>query len=231
MRALLLLILSGIALLAACPAPAQSVQRCIGADGQPVYTDRRCDDIGAVQRVPPAAAAGAARGSRRGCPRRLSELVGEIGAAIQSHDVNRLSAIHDWRGVPAAAATSLFDRLEAMVGRPLVDIAPVYAQTQAPPAQLAADVGAAPAAESATEAASTGPGSWMPSWQPSTTTATTTEATNPDPAQAPMAVPITAPARPRPVGLRIEQTLAGSATPVRTMLGLRRAYGCFWIAL
>ena len=230
MRALLLLILSGIALLAACPAPAQSVQRCIGADGQPVYTDRRCDDIGAVQRVPPAAAAGAARGSRRGCPRRLSELVGEIGAAIQSHDVNRLSAIHDWRGVPAAAATSLFDRLEAMVGRPLVDIAPVYAQTQAPPAQLAADVGAAPAAESATEAASTGPGSWMPSWQPSTAAAATAAA-NPDPAQAPMAVPITAPARARPVGLRIEQTLAGSATPVRTVLGLRRAYGCFWISL
>ena len=230
MRALLLLILSGIALLAACPAPAQSVQRCIGADGQPVYTDRRCDAIGAVQRVPPAAAAGAARWTRQDCPRRLSELVGEIGAAIQSHDVNRLSAIHDWRGVPAAAATSLFDRLEAMVGRPLVDIAPVYAQTQAPPAQLAADVGAAPAAESATEAASTGPGSWMPSWQPSTAAAATAAA-NPDPAQAPMAVPITAPARARPVGLRIEQTLAGSATPVRTVLGLRRAYGCFWISL
>ena len=113
MRALPLLILSCIALLATCPAPAQSVQRCMGANGQPVYTDRRCDDIGAVQRVPPAAAAGAARWTRQGCPRRLSELVGEIGAAIQSHDVNRLSAIHDWRGVPAAAATSLFDRLEA----------------------------------------------------------------------------------------------------------------------
>ena len=218
MRALPLLILSCIALLANSPAPAQSVQRCMGANGQPVYTDRRCDDIGAVQRVPPAAAAGAARWTRQDCPRRLSELVGEIGAAIQSHDVNRLSAIHDWRGVPAAAATSLFDRLEAMVGRPLVDIAPVYAQGPAPPAE-GADASGAP-----------GPQAWMPSWQPSTAAAATAAA-NPDPAQAPMAVPITAPARARPVGLRIEQTLAGSATPVRTMLGLRRAYGCFWIAL
>ena len=231
MRALLLLILSGIALLAACPAPAQSVQRCIGADGQPVYTDRRCDDIGAVQRVPPAAAAGAARGSRRGCPRRLSELVGEIGAAIQSHDANRLSAIHDWRGVPSAAAMPLFNQLEAIVGRPLVDIAPVYAQGPAPPAEVA-DASGAPAATDADAAgtATTGPQAWMPSWQPSTAAAATAAA-NPDPAQAPMAVPITAPARARPVGLRIEQTLAGSATPVRTVLGLRRAYGCFWISL
>ena len=29
----------------------------------------------------------------------------------------------------------------------------------------------------------------------------------------------------------IEQTLSGSATPVRTVLGLRRAYGCFWVSL
>ena len=231
MRALPLLILSCIALLANSPAPAQSVQRCMGANGQPVYTDRRCDDIGAVQRVPPAAAAGAARWTRQDCPRRLSELVGEIGAAIQSHDVNRLSAIHDWRGVPAAAATSLFDRLEAMVGRPLVDIAPVYAQGPAPPAEVA-DASGAPAATDADAAgtATTGPQAWMPSWQPSTAAAATAAA-NPDPAQAPMAVPITAPARARPVGLRIEQTLAGSATRVRTVLGLRRAYGCFWISL
>ena len=36
---------------------------------------------------------------------------------------------------------------------------------------------------------------------------------------------------PRPIGLRIEQTLGSTATPARTVFGLRRQYGCFWITL
>jgi len=38
-------------------------------------------------------------------------------------------------------------------------------------------------------------------------------------------------ARPNPVGLRLEQVLPGTATPARTVLALRRRYGCFWITL
>lgn len=38
-------------------------------------------------------------------------------------------------------------------------------------------------------------------------------------------------ARRHPVGLRLEQTLPGSATRAATVLGLRRQYGCFWITL
>ncbi|MCI1130577.1 DUF4124 domain-containing protein [Stenotrophomonas maltophilia] len=34
-----------------------------------------------------------------------------------------------------------------------------------------------------------------------------------------------------PVGLRLEQTLPGSASRASTVLGLRRQYGCFWITL
>ncbi len=40
------------------------------------------------------------------------------------------------------------------------------------------------------------------------------------------------PAAPRhPIGLRLEQTLPGSAARATTVLGLRRQYGCFWIRL
>lgn len=40
------------------------------------------------------------------------------------------------------------------------------------------------------------------------------------------------PAAPRhPIGLRLEQTLPGSAARAATVLGLRRQYGCFWITL
>ncbi|HYQ22459.1 DUF4124 domain-containing protein [Stenotrophomonas sp.] len=34
-----------------------------------------------------------------------------------------------------------------------------------------------------------------------------------------------------PIGLRLEQTLPGSAARAATVLGLRRQYGCFWITL
>ncbi|KDE91665.1 DUF4124 domain-containing protein [Stenotrophomonas maltophilia] len=39
------------------------------------------------------------------------------------------------------------------------------------------------------------------------------------------------PAVRHPVGLRLEQTLPGSASRASTVLGLRRQYGCFWITL
>ena len=39
-----------------------------------------------------------------------------------------------------------------------------------------------------------------------------------------------APRRP-PVALRLEQTLANGSTPSHTVLGLRRALGCWWITL
>jgi len=35
----------------------------------------------------------------------------------------------------------------------------------------------------------------------------------------------------RPIGLRLEQTLANGSTPSRTVFGLRRNYNCFWITL
>lgn len=37
--------------------------------------------------------------------------------------------------------------------------------------------------------------------------------------------------RPNPIALRLEQVLPGSATPARSVVGLRRQYGCFWITL
>lgn len=223
MRRILPVLLACTAAALSPTASAQSVQRCMGPDGRAVYTDRRCDDIGAVQRLPPATPSQGARLVRGGCPRLLSQLVGEIGAAIQARDVNRLSAVYDWRGVSGVAATQLFDRLEAMTERPLVDIAPVY-HDNAPPATGPAQTAPDPLPM---HPAATGPAAWMPSWRQAPAIATGAAGAAPDPASLPAA----APSRPYPVALRIEQTLAGGNTPARTVFGLHRAYGCFWIAL
>ncbi len=221
------------------PAHAQPVQRCIGADGRAVYTDQRCETVGAAARLPSAASADGPRMFNSGCPRLLSQLVGEIGAAIRGGDVNRLASVYDWSRVSNASASRLLDRLEAVVARPLVDIAPVYPDSEvaympATPTTLP-EAPPGPAA-TAGQLRAGGPAAWMPSWNARAPddTGEASDGRQPYPDQAsPETTPVAAPPppRPRPVALRIEQTLAGSATPVRTVFGLRRHYGCFWITL
>ncbi len=174
-------------------AQAQRVNRCTTAQGETVFTDRSCDALGATARMPPRAASVGNTGIyRAGCARRLSELTGQIRDAVSLQDVNRLSSIYLWGNVSNASANQIIGRLESVVQRPLLDIAPVYPEVpMAPPV-------------------------------PVNPNATLVEAVE---AAAPPA------ARPRPIGLRLEQTLGSTATPARTVFGLRRQYGCFWITL
>ena len=105
----------------------QGVQRCSTMSGQTVYTDKRCEDIGAMDRLPsgdtPTAATGALY--RGGCSRTLSDLVMQVSSAIQAKDVNRLAGVYHWTGTSDATALRILDRLDAVTQRPLVDIVPV----------------------------------------------------------------------------------------------------------
>lgn len=194
MKMLLPLLLCALCLPAQASAQAQRVNRCTNAQGQTVFTDRRCDALGATERMPARTPTVGNTGIyRAGCARRLSELTGQIRDAVSQQDVNRLSSIYLWNNVSNATANQIIGRLESVVQRPLVDIAPVYPTSEE---------GAVVATDAAPVLGSDG--------QP---------------------VAEVAPRRPRPVGLRLEQTLGSTATPVRTVFGLRRQYGCFWITL
>lgn len=106
----------------------QGVQRCTSMSGEAVYTDKRCEDIGAMDRLPSATAQGVvASGAlyRGGCSRTLSDLVMQISSAIDAGDVNRLAGVYHWTGVSDRAALRILDQLDAIVQRPLVDVAPV----------------------------------------------------------------------------------------------------------
>ncbi|HBK46928.1 MAG TPA: hypothetical protein DDZ67_10955, partial [Xanthomonadaceae bacterium] len=129
------------ALCTAAAARAQQVNRCSAADGTTVFSDRRCEDLGALSRLPPVAQRDGQAGIyRHGCPRRLSELVYQLRAAIDSRDVNRLSSLYLWSDLSNRAANRVLTRLEGVVERPLVDIAPVYpdGDDDAPPLAAAA---------------------------------------------------------------------------------------------
>ena len=168
---------------------AAQVRRCTTADGSTIFTDRKCADIGAVERLPRAASGSAAsqRLYRRGCARNLQDLVYEMTTAIDAHDANRLAGVYHWVGISGSGATGIMTRLDAIVRRPLVDITLV---------------------DSVPAAAESAAGEDGDAYYPSTI-----------------------PQRSAPVALRVEQTLGNASTPSRTVFGLQRHFGCWWIRL
>ncbi|UHQ19786.1 hypothetical protein LVB87_01035 [Lysobacter sp. KIS68-7] len=127
-----------VALLAlACGGPASAqVRKCVMPDGKPLYTDQKCEALGATAfPSPPASARAAAAGNvntglyRAGCSRTLQDLAFEIRTAIESQDPNRLSGVYDWAGMSDAAANAVMDRLDAITHRPLLDLSPISDST------------------------------------------------------------------------------------------------------
>ena len=120
---------------AATSAPAQAqakagVRRCTLMSGETVYTDKQCEDIGGMDRLPeirmPSAAPAATDPYlRTGCSRTLSDLVYQITAAVDGRDINRLTGIYHWIGVPDSTARRVLKNLEDVVERPLLDIVPI----------------------------------------------------------------------------------------------------------
>lgn len=112
-----------IALVPASDAAAQ-VRRCVTDAGQVIYTDRRCESLGALERAAPERPAMRST-HRMGCARTLRDLVFEITEAINARDPNRLAAYYHWAGMSHARAYATLGRLDAIAQRPLVDIVPL----------------------------------------------------------------------------------------------------------
>lgn len=219
MPAVLRLSLAACALTAAFvlpapPAPAQApkLNRCVGANGDTVYTDRRCEEIGAQSRGIRSPSGATLSTRRMACARTLQDLVHEISAAIDNRDVNRLGTVYHWVGHNEASGAKVYDRLQAIVDRPLVDIAPLRATA---PAIEPAATEAVPAEPPVTGNAPTAPADATPATEP------TSEDTG--------AAPAPRPVRRAPYGLRLQQTLRNGSTPSRTDLRLQRHFDCWWI--
>lgn len=206
-------LLSATLALPAPPASAQAPQlnRCVAPSGDTIYTDRRCDEVGARSRGIRSPSGATLSTRRMACARTLQDLVHEISAAIDNRDVNRLGAVYHWVGHDDTSGAKVYDRLQAIVDRPLIDIAPLRASA---PAEEYPPI-AAPSSETSAGA----------------TPVPATPAT-PGLAAEPAGTDATAPPRPvrrAPYGLRLQQTLRNSATPSRTDLRLQRHFECWWI--
>ncbi|HEY0335087.1 MAG TPA: hypothetical protein VGC74_15495 [Stenotrophomonas sp.] len=230
-RALLLLCCLACASWSGAALAQSGIHRCTGPDGQTVYSDRRCEDLGAMSRMPPPALRNGETGLYRyGCPRRLSELVGLLRTAIETHDVNRLSSLYLWNDIGDPAANRILTQLEAISSRPLLDIAPLYPDyaeetySRAPVAPP--DTTGAPTAPDAARLANVS----MSAAPSQTALASDTAPLSEAGAAVAEGQAQPVPARPRPWGLRLEQVLANGSTPSQATLRLRRQYNCFWVS-
>ena len=102
------------------------VRHCTTQEGIDVYTDRRCEDLGAAPAQAPPAAPAAGATYRPGCARTPRDLVFAMQTAIDRHDPNRLADSYLWTGLSTQSGYAVLDRLDAIAQRPLADIVPVY---------------------------------------------------------------------------------------------------------
>lgn len=214
---LLLLLLA----LAACGTAQADIRRCVAADGRTIYTDRQCQDLGAVERLPDTHRAGSGRAYRYSCPRSLQDLVYQLTDAIGNRDVNRLASVYYWAGQSTRTGYALMRRLDAIAQRPLADIVPVY--------PVRAPVRAPVRNDMASTDASLDAASFKDDETPQDESSNS-QSGNSGGSDNGLEYPQET-VHQRPIGLRLEQTLTNGSTPARTFLGLHRAHGCWWVSL
>jgi hypothetical protein len=138
-------------LLSAMPAPsplraAGAILRCQSSDGTRVYTDKACGAFGAkAAPIPgdllgriyrdearfgrdddtPAPTMSPMPASRRaassGCARTPTQLAMDLRGSLALGDVNRLAESYHWVGMSSRQGERTLDRLQGLIGRPVLD--------------------------------------------------------------------------------------------------------------
>jgi hypothetical protein len=109
------------------PSDDDGMRKCIGPDGIPIFTDRRCGDLGAAPfALSPTLPGGALLPSQalrvHTCARTLGALLEGVRAALETPVPKRLADFYHWSGMGTAEGYRLMDRLDAFSARPVVDV-------------------------------------------------------------------------------------------------------------
>lgn len=135
------------------------IHRCIGADGNPLFTDQPCAALQAtpVNAAPPAPRAavsqeatslpGATAPAGITCATSVGELRQTLIDAFATRDANRLAGLMIWNGYGQNAVVADIRSLGSLMQRPLLDVSGAADDDDAPPAMQApvpADAGSAP---------------------------------------------------------------------------------------
>lgn len=131
MRACLILLLF---LLPLCAMAQDGIHRCIGPDGNPLFTDQPCAALQATPVNPPSASSAAsptAQGSLNAsstatpaitCATSVGQLRQSMVDAFATRDPNRLAGLMIWNGYGRNAVVADIRSLGQLMQRPLLDI-------------------------------------------------------------------------------------------------------------
>jgi hypothetical protein len=143
-------------LAAAVPVQAQNpIHHCIGAHGNPVFTDQPCASLDAtpVGAAPPSARDDSGPPDAPPpllCAATTAQLRQSVIDAFAQRDANRMAGLMLWGGYGQGAAVADIRSLALLMRRPLLDLQLTGSATTDPPPAGAASSGAAPAADAAT---------------------------------------------------------------------------------
>ena len=150
----MLLLLSS---LATAPVIAQTqIHRCLGADGNPVFTDQPCAALSAtpLARTPPPARENAAPTPAVLCATTSDALQRAVIDAFANRDANRLAGLMLWGGYGQHAAVADIRALQKIMREPLLDFEPAAEPADASTSAVAADAARSPAFAAASAASS-----------------------------------------------------------------------------
>ena len=136
----LLLLLCGVATV---PAVAQAqIHRCVGADGNLVFTDQPCAALGAtpLTRAQPSAPQRADPPPAVLCATSRAELKRAVIDAFVNHDANRIAGLMLWHGYGERAAVADIRALQRAMRAPLLDFGPATESGDAPTASESVDI-------------------------------------------------------------------------------------------
>jgi hypothetical protein len=109
------------------------IHRCVGADGQQVFTDRACSDVNAQPALPPASpssAASPALGVTQEprphpavlCAADIKQLKQAVVDAFAAHNPNRLAGLTLWSGAGQQAVVANIRAFTELMAHPLIGV-------------------------------------------------------------------------------------------------------------
>lgn len=124
MRLPSLLLLFALSIIAAPAAAQTAIHRCVGSNGNPVFTDQPCAAMQAspVSRSPDPGDATAQSTPPMLCAATYDDLRQGVIDAFAYQDANRLAGLMLWGGYGHGAALADIHALASLVRRPLLDI-------------------------------------------------------------------------------------------------------------
>ena len=114
---------------------AQDIRRCVQSDGTVTYTDKSCAD-GEVEKQKTQPYSSIQKNTKKiftappMCIKNTAELLYSVRIAIEAHDANQLAKNYHWSNVSNQQANNVFNRLESIVSKPLIDIRLLQSNSQ-----------------------------------------------------------------------------------------------------